>query len=105
MRSCEIQLVKFVKEFSKIMEHGIQTDIIILDFAKVFDEVNHCLLLHKLHHYEVCGRVNQWIQNFFEGRWQAAVAMTRGWTSVVFVQCCTGISLAEACAWYTSVTS
>ena len=73
MRSCETQLLDFVEELSETMEHGNQTDIIILDFAKAFDKVNHSLLLHKLHRYGVRGRVNQGIQNFLEGRRQAVV--------------------------------
>lgn len=73
MRSCETQRLKYVEELSGTMERGNQTDIIILDFAKAFDKVNHSLLLHKLHRYGVRGRVNQGIQNFLEGRRQAVV--------------------------------
>ena len=78
MRSCETQRLKYVEELSGTMERGNQTDIIILDFAKAFDKVNHTLLLYKLHQCGVRGRVNQWIQNFLTGRWQAVSASTLG---------------------------
>ena len=33
------------------------THILIMDFAKAFDKVNHSLLLQKLHHYAIMGEV------------------------------------------------
>lgn len=81
------------------MEHGNQTDIIIPDFAKTIDKVNHSLQLHKLHHYRVRGRVNEWIQNFLEDRQQVVVVMVRDWTSLMFIQGFhRGQSLAQACS-------
>ena len=35
-----------------------QTDIIIMDFAKAFNKVNHSLLVKKLEHCGINGRVN-----------------------------------------------
>ena len=72
-RSCETQLLEFAEELSRNMEGGAQTDIVIMDFAKAFDKVNHSLLLHKLHHYGVRGSVNRWIEGFLSGRRQAVV--------------------------------
>ena len=34
---------------------GHQSDIIVLDFAKAFDKVNHSLLVMKLDHYGIRG--------------------------------------------------
>ena len=51
--SCEIQLLEFVEELTTSLEGGRQTDIIILDFAKVFDRVNHSLLVYKLQCYGI----------------------------------------------------
>ena len=51
----------------------MQTDMIVLDFAKAFDEVSHPLLLHKLRHYGIKGKNNQWITAFLESRTQAVV--------------------------------
>ena len=50
-----------------------QTDIVIMDFAKAFDKVNHSLLLHKLHHYGVRGQVNRWIGDFLQDQKQPVV--------------------------------
>jgi hypothetical protein len=36
-RSCESQLLQFIQEFSKNNNKNIQTDLIIMDFAKEFD--------------------------------------------------------------------
>ena len=46
-RCCETQLLKLNYELSTNMEKGEQMGILILDFAKAFDKVNHSLLLHK----------------------------------------------------------
>jgi hypothetical protein len=37
--SCEAQLIEFVDDISKNLQEGQQTDILILDFAKVFDSI------------------------------------------------------------------
>ena len=47
----ETQLIEFVDDICKSLQEGRQTDILILDFAKAFDKVNHSLLIHKLQHY------------------------------------------------------
>ena len=57
-RSCETQLLKLIDELMEYMESGKQTDLLIMDFAKAFDRVNHSLLLHKLYHYGVQGSVH-----------------------------------------------
>ena len=72
-RSCETQLLEFTEELTETMENCGQTDIVIMNFAKAFDKVNHSLLLHKLHHYGVRGQVNGWIRGFLENRRQAVV--------------------------------
>jgi len=72
-RSCETQLLDFTEELFDTMENGKQSDIIIMDFSKAFDRVNHSLLLHKLHHYGVQDKVNRWIGAFLHGRQQAVV--------------------------------
>ena len=45
-RSCETQLVEFVEDITCNMAAGKQTDILIMDFSKVFDKVCHSLLVH-----------------------------------------------------------
>ena len=72
-RSCETQLLELTHELFNNLEQGRQTDILILDFAKAFDKVNHSLLIHKLHYYGVRGDINRWIKDFLSGRQQAVV--------------------------------
>jgi hypothetical protein len=55
------------------MDSKMQTDMIVLDFAKAFDKVSHPRLLHKLRQYGIKGKNNQWITDFLESRTQAVV--------------------------------
>ena len=48
-RSCETQLTMLIEEILRNMKDGKQTDIILLDFSKAFDKVNHEKLIFKLH--------------------------------------------------------
>lgn len=71
--SCVSQLTQLTDEMTKNLDNSIQTNVIVLHFAKAFDKVNHRLLTHKLTHYGVSGRTNIWIQNFLADRHQAVV--------------------------------
>jgi retron-type reverse transcriptase len=72
-RSCETQLIEFVDDISKNLQEGRQTDILIMDFAKAFDKVNHSLLIHKLRYYGIDGKTTRWIQNWLEDRQQTVL--------------------------------
>ena len=72
-RSCETQLLEFTGELFETMEGGNQADILILDFAKAFDRVNHSLLIHKLQHYGIRGKVKAWIQAYLKDRQQTVL--------------------------------
>ena len=69
-RSCETQLVSFLHELSKSNDERIQTDIIIMDFAKAFDKVPHRHLLYKLEYYGITGTTLDWIRTFLTDRTQ-----------------------------------
>ena len=43
--SCESQLIELTDELTSNLDKGIQTDVVVLDFAKAFDKVNHSLLI------------------------------------------------------------
>ena len=62
-----------MEEVSKNIEAGIQTDVIVLDFAKAFDRVNHSLLIKKIESYGITGTLNYWIKNFLKDRQQQVV--------------------------------
>ena len=55
------------------LEGGKQTDVLIMDFTKAFDRVNHSLLLHKLQRYGNRGSTITWIASFLGERRQAVV--------------------------------
>ena len=48
-RSCETQLTMLTEELHQNLSDGKQTDVILLDFSKAFDKVNHEKLIYKLH--------------------------------------------------------
>ena len=72
-RSCETQLINFTDELFTALENGNQANVIIMDFAKAFDKVNHSLLVHKLSKYGIQGKINRWIKAFLENRHQSVV--------------------------------
>lgn len=72
-RSCETQLIQLVEDLARSLTQGKQTDLILLDFSKAFDKVNHLKLLYKLQMHGVQGKVHNWIQSFLMGRSQRVV--------------------------------
>ena len=52
------------------MISGKQTDLILLDFSKAFDKVNHLKLLYKL---QTHGKALRWIESFLVGKSQTVV--------------------------------
>ena len=63
-RSCETQLTMLVEDLARNVSKGKQTDLILLDFSKAFDKVNHSKLLWKLHQYGIRGHTLAWIRAF-----------------------------------------
>ena len=55
------------------MDKGHQTDLILLDFSKAFDKVNHMKLISKLHQHCMHHKTLSWIKSFLIGRTQSVV--------------------------------
>ena len=72
-RSCETQLVTLMEDLMRNSLSGSQTDLVLLDFSKAFDKVNHQKLLLKLHRYGIRGPSLKWIQAFLSGRKQTVI--------------------------------
>jgi hypothetical protein len=72
-RSCETQLLSFVQELATNSDNNIQTDLIIMDFAKAFDKVPHQRLLYKLKFYGIKNETLNWISAFLSNRTQTVV--------------------------------
>ena len=71
--SCETQLISFIQNICQSNNKNIQTDIIIMDFAKAFDKVPHNHLLYKLIYYGISPKNISWISDFLEDRTQTVV--------------------------------
>ena len=48
-----VKLIHTINDFALNLNNKAQTDVIMLDFCKVFDKVSHQFLLHKLHYYGI----------------------------------------------------
>ena len=69
-RSCTLQLLTVLDDWTKSYDDSYQVDTIYLDIKKAFDTVPHRRLLLKLEEYGINGVLLKWIQNFLEGRKQ-----------------------------------
>ena len=72
-RSCETQLISFLQHVSQSNNQNIQTDVVIMDFAKAFDKVPHQHLLYKLKYYGISWNAYDWISDFLTDRTQTVV--------------------------------
>ncbi len=72
-RSCESQLIDLIDDVTKNLDEGRQTDMLVMDFAKAFDKVNHRLLIEKLKNYGIQGKICIWIENWLKNRQQTVV--------------------------------
>ena len=72
-RSCETQLIEFIDDLTSNLDKGQRVDILVMDFAKAFDKVCHSLLIPKLQHYGIRGKINSWIEGWLSNRTQSVV--------------------------------
>ena len=52
------------------VDKGLVAGAVLIDLAKVFDTVDHDILICKLKHYGVCDESIPWFENIFSGRKQ-----------------------------------
>ena len=72
-RWCDTQLTSFIQELAKNNNDTIQTDVIVMDFAKAFDKVPHKRLLCKLKYYGADTNTLNWIKYFLTLRTQTVI--------------------------------
>ena len=53
----------------------MQVDAIYLDFPKVFDRVNHKLLLKKIHRFRICDTLLSWFEDYLTDRVQRVTVL------------------------------
>jgi len=69
-RSCETQLAHTVGHITHLFDLSKTIDIIILDFSKAFDSVNHRMLIFKLRCIGLNELIVGWIESFLKDRTQ-----------------------------------
>ena len=62
-----------IEDIARKSSPGKQTYLILLDFSKAFDKVNHLKLLWKLLSYGIRNTTLRWIQAFLSNRQQKVV--------------------------------
>ena len=84
-RSCTLQLLVCVEEWSRSIDDGKQIDVIYTDYSRAFDTVSHRKLMQKLHGLGVQGNMWTWIQEFLSDRKQKVRVNDgfSGWERVV----------------------
>ena len=70
---CESQVITIVEHIIRNLDHGKQTDVLLLDSSKAFDTVPHKRLLKKLDHYGIRGQLIKWIESWLCRRSQKCV--------------------------------
>jgi len=68
--SCETQHIGFTQEIADSSDQGQQTYVMVMDFSKAFDKVDHHKLVHKLKHMGVNPYITTWIKDFLQNRSQ-----------------------------------
>ena len=66
-------MASLIEDLARKSSQGKQTDLILLDFSKAFDKVNHNKLALKLHSYGIRSPILRWIQIFLSNRQQRVV--------------------------------
>ena len=67
-RSTEDQLLLTYNDITLALDNGKVVDLILFDFTKAFDVVNHSILLDKLIALGITGKVLLWVRDFLTGR-------------------------------------
>ena len=61
------------QEISKPLDAGLETDLMLLDFAKAFDSICHKKLLQRLKRFGICGPLLACFESYLSYRMQRVV--------------------------------
>ncbi len=70
IHSFETALAKLASQWAANIDRGDLTELVLLDLCKVFDMVNHDILLQKLTIYRLSDSVIQWFKSYLSDRSQ-----------------------------------
>ena len=72
-RSCQLQLLESLEDWTTSLDNGSDIDIIFYDFKKAFDTLSHNKLIHQLNSYGIGGKILSWIKDLLTNRTQEVV--------------------------------
>ena len=68
--SCETALVGMIDRWLRAINEDSMVGVVMVDFKKAFDLVDHNLLLKKLKHYRLSDETLNWFSSYLLGRKQ-----------------------------------
>ncbi len=68
--SCETALTHMIDKWLKALDKGELVGLILVDFRKAFDLVDHKILLNKLELYKLSIKAREWFTTYLTGRTQ-----------------------------------
>ena len=71
--SCETALLQMISKFHEAINNGQIIGMVMVDFRKAFDLVDHTLLLKKLRHYKISDETLLWFSSYLLKRKQKVV--------------------------------
>ena len=71
--SCETALLQMINKFHEAINNGQIIGMVMVDFRKAFDLVDHTLLLKKLRHYKISNETLLWFSSYLLNRKQKVV--------------------------------
>ena len=69
-RSCEHALLNAQNILNNSLNNNQISLLLLIDFSKAFDMVDHKILLHKLHRYGIRGNALEWLTSYLSQREQ-----------------------------------
>ena len=84
-RSCALQLIDVIDNWTKALDGGDRIDVAYFDFAKAFDIVPTKGLLAKIQSYGIHGNILKWLTSFLTQRRQRVLVngKSSGWCDVL----------------------
>ena len=72
-RSCLSQLIAHFDNITQLLESGKNVDVVHLDFAQAFDEIDFLVTMRKLHSIRISSKLGQWVYSFLTERKPAVI--------------------------------